>query len=524
MAVRTTVGLRRNAAQLHALAGVERELRATDGTGRTKYLKDFTKAFSSYQAVFDHEQLMAEVRRADIILMGDYHALPAAQKFAAGLIEERAGDRPVVLGVEAIFSHHQHVLDEWWRREIDDHELRERIRFTADWGYDWSPFYELLVTAREHGEGVYGVDCMPREDMRRIGTRDRHAAEKLAEIRQRHPHAAIFILFGESHLSPGHLPRWLHERLPGNRVLTVLQNIDALYWQATRERQDRVEAVQVNEDVVCVFNSTPLEKYESYRLYLSRCQGEAGQQDAVPTIYNLVESLSCFLGINRYSSQNSTQPRFLVDLLPEVYCGSSDARLRQLLTRARYDPKKIESMLAKVETRGSVYLPSVNAIYLRQFQMSYTAEEVARFLHHACRGLPLRRHAWFPSTGDARDRFFARTVEHALAYLGSCVMYPARPSEDGAGDEVLSQRLCQKWAEHAVSNDRKKFDDTAQKLGYLVGRELYAAYLRGSVSCTTLRHLFLSRLEGPGEAGRILNEILRRTRGGGKKPCASVRS
>jgi hypothetical protein len=195
-----------------------------------------------------------------------------------------------------------------------------------------------------------------------------------------------------------------------------------------------------------------------------------------------------------------------------------------LLTRARYDPSKIASMLAKVETRGSVYLPSVNAIYLRQFQMSYAAEEVAGFLHHACRGLPLRRHAWFPSTGDVRDRFFARTVEHALAYFGSCVMYPARPAEDAAGDEILSQRLCQKWAEHAVSNDRKKFDDTAQKLGYLVGRELYAAYLRGSVSCSTLRHLFLSRLEGPGEAGRILNEILRRTRGGGKKPCASVRN
>jgi len=524
MAVRTNLGLRRNAAQMHALAGVERELRATDSTGRRKYLKDFTKSFASYQAVLDHEELMAEVRRADIILIGDYHALPAAQGYAAGLIEERAqpGDRPVVLGVEAIFSHHQHVLDEWWRREIDEHELRERIRFASDWGYDWSPFYELLVTAREHGEGVYGVDCMPREDMRRIGTRDRHAAEKLAEIRQRHPNAVIFILFGESHLAPRHLPRWLHQRLPGNRVLTVLQNVDALYWQATREQQDRVEAVRVNEDVVCVFNSTPLEKYESYRLYLSRCQGEAGQQDAVPTIYNLVESLSCFLGINRYSSENSTQPRFLVDLLPEVYCGSSDARLRQLLARAHYEPRKIEGMLAKVETRGSVYLPSVNAIYLRQFQMSYTAEEVARFLHHACRGLPLRRHAWFPSTGDARDRFFARTVEHALAYLGSCVMHPARSAEAAVGGDTLSQRLCQKWAEHAVSNGRQKFDDTAQKLGYLVGSELYAAYLRGSVSCTTLRHLFLSRLEGPGEAGRILHEILRRARGGGKKPCASV--
>ena len=68
------------------------------------------------------------------------------------LIEQRAlpGDRPVVLGVETIFARDQHILDEWWRREIDDSELRQRIRFDLDWGYDWTPFHELLVTARDH--------------------------------------------------------------------------------------------------------------------------------------------------------------------------------------------------------------------------------------------------------------------------------------------------------------------------------------------------------------------------------------
>src|SRR6202040_186158 len=139
------------------------------------------------------------VQTSDILLIGDYHAMPASQRFAASLLEERAqpGDRPVVLGVETIFSRDQHVLDEWWRREIDETELRQRIRFDLDWGYDWAPFYALLVTARDHGEAIYGLDCMPREDLRRIGARDRHAAAKIAETRLRHPDAAIFVLFGE---------------------------------------------------------------------------------------------------------------------------------------------------------------------------------------------------------------------------------------------------------------------------------------------------------------------------------------
>ena len=86
------------------------------------------------------QQVHDSVQAADIVLVGDYHALPAAQRYAAALFEQRAltGDRPVVLGLETIFARDQHILDEWWRREIEEAELRQRIRFDIDWGYDWA--------------------------------------------------------------------------------------------------------------------------------------------------------------------------------------------------------------------------------------------------------------------------------------------------------------------------------------------------------------------------------------------------
>src|SRR5271167_4354127 len=243
MSSTTNLRFRRSAAELHALAGVEREIRAQDSHGRRKYLREFNQAFRSYDSLLDSEQIRNALHSADVVLIGDYHALPAAQRYAASLIEQRAlaGDRPVVLGVETIFARDQHILDEWWRREIDEKELRQRIRFDLDWGYDWVPFYELLVGARDHAEALYGLDCMPREDLRKIGARDRHAAIKLAEIQRRHPNAVIFVLFGESHLAPGHLPRELRAQMPDAKILTVLQNIDALYWHAAGERADKVE-------------------------------------------------------------------------------------------------------------------------------------------------------------------------------------------------------------------------------------------------------------------------------------------
>ena len=493
--------VRRSAAQLQALAGVVREIRANDHNGRRKYLRAFNDAFSSYESVLDLQQVSESTRNADVILIGDYHALPASQRFAASLLEQRAlmGDRPVILGLETVFSRDQHILDEWWRREIDADELRQRIRFQSDWGYDWAPFFELLVTAREHGEAIYGLDCMPREDLRKIGARDRHAAEKLVEIRERHPRAAILVLFGESHLAPQHLPWALRERLPQERLMTVLQNVDPLYWQAAGETRDRVEAVRVAEDVVCVFNATPLEKYENYRLCLDRwaredCQGP----DMAPTIYNLVDGLARFLRISHYSPHNTSQPRFLIDLLPEVHCRPTEAMLRKLLARGAASEAEIEMTLLRIEERGCAYLPAANAFCIREFQMTYAAEEATRFLHHACRGLP-ERGTMQHRPPVAANLFYMRALEHALAYFGSRVLNPARPAVRSDEDGDLSSTACDKRADR-MARTEGDFAAATEILGYMMGSHLYDRYLRGGVGTAQLRRLFLAHIEQPGEA------------------------
>lgn len=508
---------RRSAAQLHALAGVEREIRSQDSHNRRKYLREFNHAFRSYDSLLDSEQVQNALRSADIVLIGDYHALPNAQRQAASLIEQRAlvGDRPVVLGVETIFARDQHILDEWWRREIDESELRQRIRFDLDWGYDWTPFHELLVTARDHAEALYGLDCMPREDLRKIGARDRHAAIKIAEIRERHPNAVIFVLFGESHLAPGHLPRVLQKQIPGAKVLTILQNIDALYWRAAGERADKVDAVRVKDDVLCVFNSTPLEKYESYRLFLDQWSRCDEGPDFAPTIYNLIDSLASFLEINRYSPHNGTQPKFLVDMLPEVYGGSSDEMLLRLISRKGICGPEFESMLAHVEERGSAYLPALNAFYIQDFQMMHAAEDATRFLHHACQGLPNRINGSAGTSShneNKADMFYARVVEHAVAYFGSRVLYPARPAHNPDDSQSLSRNALDKTTQAAVRADDEKFESSAREWGYYLGSQIYDAYLAGKVLPSGLRRLFLAHLDEPGLARKVCAAVIARLR------------
>jgi hypothetical protein len=548
---------RRSAAQLHALAGVEREIRANDHNGRRKYLRDFADAFRAYECVLDANQVQEAAREADVVLIGDYHALPACQRYAGEFLERRAlaGDRPVVLSVETIFARDQHLLEEWWRREIEPDELRERMRFDREWGYEWAPFYDLLVTAREHGEAIYGLDCAPREDLRKIGARDRHAAEKIADIRDKHPSAVIVVLFGESHLAPGHLPLALGECLPEARVLSILQNVDALYWSVAGERRDHVPAVRVDANVLCVFNATPLEKYENYRLCLERWrQEDAADPDLGPTLNNLIDGLVGFLGINRYSSHNRTQPRFLVDLLPEVYGPASDGTVRRLLARRGMDEGERHHLFHRIEQQGCVYLPEINSVCAAEFRMEAAAEAAARFLHHACRGLPERTRTAAAECTLA-DHLYRNTIEDTLAYFGSRVLHPGRAAwresdvralADRSRDEleretgvsggdalralefVLRHRELETKARNArqlpeglesrVFEDGPARDLAALQLGSLLGYDLYDAYIEGRLGPAGIRGFFLLHLEKPGEAQEAYFEMVRRVRTTRRRP------
>jgi hypothetical protein len=552
---------RRSAAQLHAIASVEREIRAIDPASRRKYLRDFREAYRSYEKVLAPSDVRHEITQAGIVLVGDYHALPNSQRYPASLLRDpELHQRPLVLGVETIFSRDQHILDEWVRGEIDEGELHERIRFELDWGYEWAPFYELLCAARDHGASIYGLDCMPREDLRKIAARDRHATDKIANLRHRHPDALIIVLFGESHLAPQHLPALLQQQLPEEPMLIVLQNVDDLYWRAAGEASDHIEAVEVRktdrENVLCVFNATPLEKYENYRLCLERWgrnDDDHSAPDLRPTLYNLIDGMVRFLGINQYSSHNTTQPKLLVDLMPEVHSRTSDALLRRLLSRKGFTAEQRRSLLRQVRERGSVYLPPINAVYVREFRMTSSAEDATRFLHQACRGLPnlsngkaIAQHTAPHATAgtqplDRDDAFYMAVFEHALAFFGSRILYPARPAlrdtditnlfdvtrEDlehqtslPFSDAVETLDFLTEHREHDVCAAQapdftgRQYEYAAQQLGYLTGNDLYDAYLDGRLTTAALRKLFLTHIEEPGVAREAYVQLRTRLRSG----------
>ena len=202
-------------------------------------------------------------------------------------------------------------------------------------------------------------------------------------------------------------------------------------------------------------------------------------------------------------------------MLPEVYGGASHVLVRRLLSRTGMGEADREALLANVEERGSAYFPQVNAFYVREFQMIHAAEDATRFLHQACQGLPQRLNGTAEGNGNGSrenpiDDFYARVIEHAVAYFGSRVLYPSRPVPDD--DSPLSRAACEALAKASIRLERSKCDAIAQDLGYRIGSRIYDAYLAGKVAPGGLRRLFLAHLNEPGLARKVCATVISKLR------------
>ena len=545
---------RRSAAQKHALAPLRREIGAIDPLSRRKYVQEFTQAFQTYDHAISRDTLLRFCAEADTLLVSDFHALDACQFFLCELLEELSAiqRRPLVLLLEAVFTRDQHILDEWQQEEISDDELRQRLHFETEWGYEWEPFLHTLKIARGLNIPIYGADCAPRGNIRRIAQRDRHAADTVVRVRKEHANALVLVMFGESHLAPTHLPRELRLRFPSDCIRTVLQNVDELYFRAAGELSERVPAVQVDADTAAVFNATPVEKWHSYRLCISRWRDESRRTpDFTPLIYDLIDALLAFLHIDRYADEDSGS-RYLVDCYPEVANVSSLPRAESLLGRKPLQQARRDEVMAQLADRGSCYIPELNLMIAHRLRMQTATSDAASFVHHACRD--------FEEAGSPRlitdDTLYASALEHALIHFGAQVLYPSAtanedellslystPKEEIEAGTLLSYREymrvldcvilhrdyeCHRRSYAAppallrelVSSSPSAATVLATQLGQLLGGDLYRAYLAGFISRRTIRSLFFRKLRA-GKAREIYFSLARSVRSARTKPLVA---
>src|SRR2546428_9463782 len=99
------------ALQSATVARVKKDILGVDGNARKRYIRDFHEEFNRLQDPSSFDDLVVACYKADIVYIGDYHALPASQEFAARPLREitaRSGE--VVLCMERVSTRSQNIL------------------------------------------------------------------------------------------------------------------------------------------------------------------------------------------------------------------------------------------------------------------------------------------------------------------------------------------------------------------------------------------------------------------------------
>jgi hypothetical protein len=434
-----------------------------------KYIEEFSDEFQTFEDVSDSAEVMDAAGEKNLIWIGDYHALASSQLYAAAFIKTLAvRNANIAVAVEPVFSRSQKTLDDWHTGRIDEKQFLDRIRYDEEWGCEWSGYKAIFDAARNVGAPVYGVDCHPRYDMRSIGRRDQGAARSIARLIEQDPLRTLVVVFGESHLASSHLPRRVRQILTKKsleaRELLVLQNNDNIYWQLQEKGHEAVSAVRLSNQQYCVFNATPIEKYESFRQYLQRCIEEDASGDWTRFAHNIVSVLLDFFDIKERDA--------VVDYIPVPGDG----------------------------------LPLASA-----------TERFARFIHQACRGEFAR-----PSNRSAYDRFFVVAIENALAYFCSKLLDSSRDGIESLAERVFPQlegndKLARsigllidpakkpgsrhfaviRDAVEAGLGSQKTSNQLCQLLGYGLGRRIYQAYLESRISRKEIHDILHDPLDAP---------------------------
>ena len=544
--------------QKAAVARLKREILGVDRNSRRRYIREFHEETRSFEALSSLDDLTIACYKADIVYIGDYHALPESQEFAARLLREIATrSREVVLCVEMIFGRDQRSLDLYMSGAIDEAEFLRSIRYDEDWGYDWSAFRKLFEAAREQRVAVVGIDCEPRVGFRYIRRRDAHAAARIVDIADRRPNARIVVVIGESHLARNHLPRRVTEALKKRglerRGVTVLQNLEDIYWQLVERGLDEVDVVSLGPGRFCVFNASPISKYEAYRRTLEIWKGdeeEDGQVDLTSTVYRMIDTILKFLRVDKYTHcvrREGRSREFLVDDYPEVYSDLEEKDLRRMLRGHRFTPEEVDEIVAHVARSGSCYIPRINAIIIGQFNMVHAGEEAAHFVNLVLKG-EIYNEA--PREMPQHDLFYNGVLEEALGFFGSKLIDPSRNHffetafyqyyrKDRAEIEANTPYSYEDF--NAIINFillHKKFEQTYEsydevpaeildgiraeprranilihELGYFLGQQIYDAYRAGTLARRDLTHLFRQSFRESGSALRAYLDLTEKVRG-----------
>ncbi|MBM4777671.1 MAG: ChaN family lipoprotein [Archangiaceae bacterium] len=454
---------------------------------------------------------MAEVHRrvadADIVHVGDYHTLRFAQRAYLELVKQALQTgRRVVLALEFVEGRHQETVRRYQAGKLSDRAFLERIGHPYSGAFDiWPHFKPIFELAKKERLELVAIDKRA-SGSRSLITRDTYAAKLIAQIARAHDRPLVLVLMGQYHVAPPHLPACVSKALGSTqrRQLIVFQNPEGVWWRLAKDGlADTTEAVELTDDVIGIFNATPL---VSQRTFLDYCEAEAGDapiEDGgiASTVRALVKEIAKLVGVKVTAQLSKLEVLTPLDL--DV--------LDRLARRGGFSAPELKLLQKHVLSGESAFIPRARTIWLSGFSLNHAAEEAAHFVRHCAVGSEMER------SRTRADAFWTRCVEEAIGFFGSKLVNPKRtcPSlvewtghfqhgtpkakETAAFVLALSSLDARSPdARRLLPSTLEQFNAVSHALGYMLGDALYRAHRAGRLDRSAIRTLFTRPIDsGP---------------------------
>lgn len=370
--------------QRKSLRKIRTEVRRLEGSQPpdvVQYQRIYKRELNNKIRVSSKNKLLSKVKKAGVILGGDFHAFAQSQRAHLRILRSLK-NHELILALEMFPTNIQPLLDDFMAGRVTEGGFLKKISYSETWGFAWENYRPLLEHARLNKIPVYGLNIpLNQRSKSNLRHRDLHAAKVLAGLKKNFPEKLIYSLFGDLHLAKPFLPRQLKkilekESLP-TEILTIFQNSEEIYWKlAQRSLEEKVDVVELGSNQFCVINSPPWIKWQSYLTHLEHQTEIAADGDAAIDAHDQVLAT-----IKLLAEIWNVHPGKIDDFSA---FGPGDASLFKSPSLVLKESEKKLAQLC-VERGVSFFLPQSNLIYLSELNVNQISSVAGQYLHSKLR-------------------------------------------------------------------------------------------------------------------------------------------
>ncbi len=515
------------------------------------YEKEYLRYLKSYEEISNKAELIQKALTADLVYHGDYHTLKQSQHSVLRILREIKDKRDIILCLEMFHGRDQKYIDQFMVGELSEKMFLEKIDYAKKWPFDWGNWSPIISFCRENHISILGINT-EIDDVKgitRLRKRDQYSASIIAKTLIKNPGKLIYIVDGDYHIAPNHLPKNVEKLLKlldePVKTLIIFQNADNLYWKLCSENLEESDVLKINGNKYCVMNTMPANKIQSYLNWLEYSKDayfpvhqdweDDAFEDRGSMVHEMVTTLASILNLDfpldALEKLTIYYPSNL-DFMEFVY---STPGFKGQLRLIRSKIKKEEGFLLEYQVSGAdAYL-----IYLANSNINMAAEEATHFLNVVLRG-PLKKPV------SAFDHFYRNVITECLGFFGSKFINEKRKSHSEhsirmflgqakrgelkhtdqeilqVGRYILQHFYLQRKTSDATEFIKKFFFQYnsqsavtrmfSTQLGYILGNKLYYALKKGKFSLRRVQSYFRDSFDEPTEAFNCYLEISNRVK------------